>query len=181
MDCSQLRTIVGIGVLVLCLEVSPAMAHRVFLGGSLVFPGIALQVGVGGGGRHYHGYRHRHHYHGFRPSVFVSPWFYAPAVVYAPPPVVYAAPPAVYVAPPVVTSQAPVSTATVQVRVTPLLADVYLDGRYVGRAQDFPEGRVQLSVTAGSHTIELRLGTISHVHTVTANPGATVVVNDRLS
>ena len=58
----------------------------------------------------------------------------------------------------------------------PFLADMYLDGRYIGRAQEFPNGYVQLAVSPGSHTVGLRFGALAHTHTVSIGAGATVVV-----
>ena len=91
--------------------------------------------------------------------------YYYPPVVYAPPPVVYPSPPVVYSSPPVVQTP-PTAAATLQILVAPLQADIYLDGRYIGRAEEFPNGRVQLTVTPGSHTVELRFGTTAHTHTL---------------
>jgi hypothetical protein len=89
------------------------------------------------------------------------------AVVYTPPPVVQWPPPA--------------TSGTLQIVVAPLLADIYLDGRYIGRAQGFPHGYVQFAVSPGSHTLELRFGATAHTHTVSVGAGAKVVVRDRLS
>ena len=36
----------------------------------------------------------------------------------------------------------------------PFLADMYLDGRYIRRTQEFPNGYVQLAVSPSSHTVE---------------------------
>jgi len=57
----------------------------------------------------------------------------------------------------------------------------HVDERYIGRAQEFPNGYVQLAVSPGSYKVELRFGAIAHTHTVSVGAGATVVVSDRLS
>jgi len=169
-----------LGLLVLYLSPAPALAHRRgsfhrhhahhFRGG--YGPRFSFHVGIGVPVLPY--------YYG-RPYVYAAPTYYPPTVVYTAPPVLYTAPPVVYTAPSVVQTPPPAAAATLQILVTPLQADIYLDGRYIGRAQEFPDGRVQLSVSPGSHTIELRLGTTAHTHTVSVGAGATVVISDRLS
>jgi len=62
----------------------------------------------------------------------------------------------------------------------PLQAAVYLDGRYIGRPEDFRDGRIALSVAPGTHTVELQYGAATHTHTVQVQAGARVVLNDRL-
>ena len=156
--CSAL----GIGVLLLCMSPVSASAHRSFFHG------------------HHRAFASRVSFHlGFGIPIFYP--LYPPPVVYASPAVVYTSPPVVYTSPPVVQTPSPAAAATLQIVVAPLLADIYLDGRYLGRAQEFPNGLVQLAVSPGSHTVELRFGVTAHTHTVSVGAGSTVVVNDRLS
>ena len=153
-----------ISVVLLCMSPVPALAHRVFFHGHhRVFASrLSFHIGLG-------------------IPLFYPPLFYPPPVVYAPPAVVYTSPPVVYTSPPIVQTPPPAAAATLQIVVAPLQADIYLDGRYIGRAQEFPNGLVQLTVSPGSHTVELRFGTTAHTHTVSVGAGSTVVVNDRLS
>jgi hypothetical protein len=88
------------------------------------------------------------------------PYYPSPSVVYTPP--------------------RPVETGQLQIVVAPLQAEMYLDGRYIGRAEEFRDGRVDLPVTSGNHGVELRFGTTSHTHIVYVQAGSTVVVSDRL-
>ncbi|HEY7492992.1 MAG TPA: hypothetical protein VIH59_18005, partial [Candidatus Tectomicrobia bacterium] len=86
---------------------------------------------------HRHGHRHGPFIHGhvflpFPPVVVVEP---SPSVVYAP------GQRTVVVAP--VPSTV---TATLQIFVAPLQAEIYLNGRYIGRAEEFRDGWVQLAV-----------------------------------
>jgi hypothetical protein len=160
-----------IGVVLLCMSPAPALARRGFHGHHGFY-------------RH-HGH-HGHYHRGFSSRVsfhlgFGFPFFYPAPVVYGPPAVVYTSPAVVYTPPPVVQAPPPAASGTLRIVVAPLLADIYLDGRYIGRAQEFPDGQVQLAVSPGSHTVELRLGATAHVHTVSVGAGATVVVSDRLS
>lgn len=162
-----------LGVALWCSMPTPALAHRVRFYGGLYVPGVAVNIGVGGPARYYP-------YYGYRPYV-VGPVLYPPSVIYASPAVVYASPPVVYNTPTVIQSTyPPTAAATLQILVAPLQADIYLDGRYLGRAEEFRDGQVQLNVSPGSHTVELRFGTVTHTHTVNVGAGATVVVNDRL-
>jgi hypothetical protein len=123
---------------------------------------------------------HAHVFVPFPPAVIVSPpaVFLPPVAVYpAPPPPVYAPPP-----PPVVYAPTrPVGTAILQIVVAPLQAEIYLNGRYIGRAEEYRDAVVQLSISPGQHVVELRYGTISHTHTIQAEAGTTSVVQDRLS
>jgi len=128
-------------------------------------------------GHHYHRHHHRHHHHHgpfihghvfipFPPVVVIEP---SPSVVYAP------GQRTVVVAP--VPSAV---TATLRIFVAPLQAEIYLDSRYIGRAEEFRDGWVQLTVSPGTHTVELRFGTVTHTHGINIAPGTTAVVNDRL-
>ena len=119
---------------------------------------------------------HRHHHGPFiRGHVFIP---FPPVVVVEPsPPVVYVPGQRTVVVAPVPSTV----TATLQIFVAPLQAEIYLDGRYIGRAEEFRDGWVQLAVSPGTHTVELRFGMITHTHGVNVEPGATAVVNDRLS
>ncbi|MGE3541044.1 MAG: hypothetical protein AB7N91_26860 [Candidatus Tectimicrobiota bacterium] len=161
-----------LSVAVWCSLPAMSWAHRPTVYGGIALPGVGLQIGVGRPGYYYAGHRHRH----YRPYAVVAPLFYPP-VVYAPPVLVYPAPPVLYEAPVV----APPATATLQILVAPLQVDIYLDGRYLGRAEEFRDGHVHLSVSPGRHTVELRFGTLVHTHTVTVGAGAVTVVNDRFS
>ena len=109
------------------------------------------------------------------------PLFYPVSVVYGPPVVVYTSPAVVYTPPPVVQAPPPAVSGTLQIVVAPMLTDTDLDGRYIGRAQEFPNGYVQPALSSGSHRVELRFGTTAHTHTVRVGAGASVVVRDRLS
>lgn len=160
-------------VLFLSALPTAVLAQRVSVRGNIRLPGVDVQIGADRPFRHYH---HR----GGRSSIYLGPVLYPPVVVYAPP-VVYTARQVVYSAPPVVQSPPQHATATLRILVAPLLADMYLDGQYIGRAQEFPDGQVQLVVSAGNYTVELRVGTIAHTHTFYVSPGATMVVNDRLT
>ena len=156
-----------IGLVLLCMSPALALANRGFHG----FHGL----------HHFHGFHHRF---ASRVSFHVGlgvPFFYPAPVVYGPPAVVYAAPAVVYTPPPVAQAPPLAASGTLQIVVAPVRADVYLDGRYLGRAQDYPNGYAQLAVSPGSHTVELRFGATSHTHTVSVGAGATVVVRDRLS
>jgi hypothetical protein len=137
----------------------------------------------------FHGFHRFHGFHGFhhgfasRVSFSIGvgvPFFYPAPVVYGPPAVVYPAPAVVYAPPPVVQAPPAVASGTLQIVVAPIRADIYLDGRYIGRAQDFPNGYAQLAVSPGSHRVELRFGAAAHTHTVSVGAGTTVVVRDRL-
>jgi hypothetical protein len=159
-----------IGMVLLCMSPALALANR-------GFHGLHRLHG-------FHGF-HRFHY-GFASRVSFNigvgvPLFYPAPVVYGPPAVVYPAPAVVYAPPPVVQAPPPAASGTLQVVVAPVRADIYLDGRYIGRAQDFPNGAAQLAVSPGSHTVELRFGATAHTHTVSVGAGTTVVVRDRLS
>lgn len=154
-----------IGVVLLCVSPVPALAHWRGRGG-YNRGGVSFHLGLGIPVQPYYVPR--------------PPVYYYPPVVYAPPAVVYSAPSVVYSSPPVVQTP-PTAAALLQILVAPLQADIYLDGRYIGRAEEFPDGRVQLSVTPGSHTVELRFGTTAHTHTVNIGAGSTVVVSDSLS
>lgn len=153
-----------IGLVLLCVGPVPALAH--WHRGAYHRSGVSFHLGIGVPVAPYYVPR---------PPVY----YYYPHVVYAPPAVVYTPPAVVYSSPPAV--QTPASTALLQILVTPLQADIYFDGRYIGRAEEFPNGRVQLSVTPGTHTVELRYGTAARIHTVHVGAGSTVVVSDSLS
>jgi hypothetical protein len=163
--------LVLIGVTLLLVTPLSALAHHTR---------FSVHVGVSTGPfiyHQHHGFIHHRHHPFVHGHVFMP---FPPLVVVEPPP-----PPVVYVPPPpprvVYAPAPPVATATLQILVAPLQAEIYLDGRYIGRAEDFRDGRVQLSVSPGSHTVELRFGTASRTHTITIEPGSTALVSDRLS
>ena len=167
----------GLGLLSVtlwCALPTTAWAHRLGVFGGIGLPGVALNVAIGVPVRSYSPYA-------YRSPVVVAPGWYPP-VLYPSPSVVYPAPPIIYSSPVVVQPiPPPAATATLQILVAPLLADIYLNGRYIGRAAEFRDGLVQLNVSPGSHTVELRFGTVTQTHTVTVGAGTTAVVNDRLS
>ena len=111
------------------------------------------------------------------PPIYVRPYYPAAVVVdpYYPPPVVAYGPAPVYAPPPPASA-----VGTVEVTVAPLQAAVYLDGRYLGRPEDFRDGLMALSVSPGTHTVELQYGEVTHTHTIQVHAGARVAVNDRL-
>jgi hypothetical protein len=158
-----------VGVAVLFAAPSSAFADRV---------GVSVQVGAPYAhfGFFRPGFVHRPGHGPFIHShVFVP---FPPVVVVAPsPPVVYAPGQRTVVVAPVPSTV----TATLQIFVAPLQAEIYLDGRYIGRAEEFRDGWVQLAVSPGAHTVELRFGAITHTHGISVEPGTTAVVNDRLS
>ena len=118
-----------VGVALLFVTPLSAFAHHL---------GFSVQVGVSSGPFIHHRpvFIHRH------PGVFFhGPVFFPfpPVVVVGPPPpVVYAPPPL----PIIVVPAPPAAAATLQILVAPLQAEIYLDGRYIGRAEEFRDGRV---------------------------------------
>ncbi len=69
-----------------------------------------------------------------------------------------------------------VDNSRLQIEVTPLEAEIWVDGRYVGLARDFA-GPAILYVAPGNHVVEIRLYGQSVTSYVTVAPGATSVVN----
>jgi hypothetical protein len=132
-------------------------------------------------GHHVGGHFHGHVFVPFFPTVIVPPpaVFLPPVAVYPaplPPPPVYAPSPSV-----VYTAPRQSGTATLQIVVAPLQAEIYLNGHYIGRAEEFRDAVVQLPVSPGQHVVELRYGTISHTHTIQVGAGTISVVQDRLT
>jgi hypothetical protein len=71
--------------------------------------------------------------------------------------------------------------ATVEIDVSPGEARVYLDGRYIGAADDFSGDPDSLSLRPGSHRLEFRLeGYASLSIDIDAEPGAKVEVHKKL-
>jgi hypothetical protein len=166
-----------VGVALLFVASTSAFAHRF---------GVSGQVGGPHGhfGHFHHGFTHRpfgHHYHRHYYAPFISGHVFIP---FPPAVVVEPSPPVVYVPGQRTVVVAPVPstvTATLRIFVAPLQTEIYLDGRYIGRAEEFRDGWVQLAVSPGTHTVELRFGTVTHTHGINMEPGTTAVVNDRLS
>ena len=69
-----------------------------------------------------------------------------------------------------------VDNSQLQIEVTPLEAEIWVDGRYVGLARDFA-GPAILYVAPGNHVVEIRLYGQSITSYVKVAPGATSVVN----
>lgn len=69
-----------------------------------------------------------------------------------------------------------VDNSQLQIEVTPLEAEIWVDGRYVGLARDFA-GPAILYVAPGNHVVEIRLYGQSVTSYVKVAPGATSVVN----
>lgn len=150
------------GVVVIGLVWCVGMPASTAYGWGRFYGGVIIQPGV--------------HFVVPPPVVFAPPVVVRPVpgvVVVGPPPVAYDPAPA-YPPPP------PAQAGHLEVTVSPLQAAVYLDGRYIGRAEDFRDGRVTLPVSPGTHTVELQYGVSSHTHTVQVHAGATVAVDDRL-
>jgi hypothetical protein len=58
---------------------------------------------------------------------------------------------------------------------------VYINGNFVGLAHTFQEGNVQVPVSPGTHTIQLRYGGKDYTRQIHVRPGATTLVKaDRL-
>jgi hypothetical protein len=119
-------------------------------------------------------------------SARVVLWWRSPVVPLGvvPPPLLVVPPPpppvAFYTAPPAYVPGHPARTGLLQLKVLPLTVEIYLDGRFLGRAQDFQNGRLDLPVSRGKHLVEIRLGTNAHSHWIRIRPGSTMVIEDEL-
>ncbi|ETX04200.1 MAG: hypothetical protein ETSY2_30195 [Candidatus Entotheonella gemina] len=70
----------------------------------------------------------------------------------------------------------PSSTAILQVVVGSFSGALYIDGDYHGEAHQLHDGRLELPVAPGLHTVQLRYGGRTYSHKVRVKPGATAVV-----
>ncbi len=68
------------------------------------------------------------------------------------------------------------AAAILHVVVGPFSGALYIDGHYHGEAHRLHNGRLQLPVSPGLHTVQLRYGGRTYTHKVRAKPGATAVV-----
>jgi hypothetical protein len=68
------------------------------------------------------------------------------------------------------------SAAMLQVIIGPFSGDLYIDGQYYGEARSLDDGRLELPVSPGLHTVQLRHGGRNYTHKVHAKPGVTAVV-----
>jgi hypothetical protein len=66
------------------------------------------------------------------------------------------------------------------IEIVPHYGDVYVNGRYLGQAQAFHNGHVQLAVPPGQHAVQLRYNGSSYTRQVHVKPGSTAVVQARL-
>lgn len=60
--------------------------------------------------------------------------------------------------------------------VEPFDGDLYIDGQYYGEANDLNDGRLELPVSPGEHTVQLRSRGKTYTQKVHAKPGTTAVV-----
>jgi hypothetical protein len=58
----------------------------------------------------------------------------------------------------------------------PFSGALYIDDQYYGETHEFRDGRLELPVAPGLHTVQLRYGGSSYSYHVRARPGATAVV-----
>ncbi|ETW96723.1 MAG: hypothetical protein ETSY1_25435 [Candidatus Entotheonella factor] len=70
----------------------------------------------------------------------------------------------------------PSSTAILHIVVGAFSGDLYIDGQYHGEAHRLHDGKLELPVAPGLHTVQLRYGGRSYSHKVRVKPGATAVV-----
>lgn len=125
-------------------------------------------------------------YEGYDPGYAYPPA--APPVGYeygvetfqAPPPVTPPqAPPQTSQAPPPVSSQIPPNYAPVmaslQIEVTPVEAEILVDGMSVGRAEG-SKGPVTVPVAAEAHTLEFRVGGVTTLENIVVSPQTIVLI-----
>ncbi|MDE2058658.1 MAG: PEGA domain-containing protein [candidate division NC10 bacterium] len=93
------------------------------------------------------------------------------------------APPPTSQAPPPVTSQVPPAyapvTASLQIEVTPVEAEILVDGMRVGRAKEI-KGPISVPVAAGAHTVGFRLGGMTTIENIMVSPQTTVLIKRNL-
>lgn len=68
------------------------------------------------------------------------------------------------------------AAAILHVVVGPFSGALYVDGRYYGDTHDLHDGRLELPVAPGLHTVQLRHGGRTFSHKVRVKPGVTAVV-----
>jgi len=68
------------------------------------------------------------------------------------------------------------SSAILQVIIGPFSGDLYIDGQYFGEVDRLDDGRLELPVAPGLHTVQLRHDGRHYTHRVHARPGVTAVV-----
>lgn len=82
-------------------------------------------------------------------------------------------------APPPVSSQVPPAsapvTASLQIEVTPVEAEILVDGMSVGTVKG-SEGPVTVPVAAGAHTVGFRVGGVTIIESIVASPQTTVLI-----
>lgn len=92
----------------------------------------------------------------------------------------YQAPPAsMPQVPPSATSQIPSAnapvTASLQIDVTPMEAEILVDGTSVGTVKQ-SKGPVTVPVAAGPHTVEFRMGDVTTLENIVVSPQTTVLI-----
>ena len=122
--------------------------------------GAHVDVNIGGRGywpTYPHG--HRHHIHDDYCPVIIRPVIIAPVwdVYYH-------------------SHQHPSASAMLHVVLGPFSGALYIDDQYYGETHEFHDGRFELPVSPGLHTVQLRHGGRSYAYDVRARPGATAVV-----
>ncbi|PON15277.1 hypothetical protein C2W62_24690 [Candidatus Entotheonella serta] len=68
------------------------------------------------------------------------------------------------------------TAAILHVLVGPFSGALYIDGHYYGDTHNLHNGRLELPVSPGLHTVQLRHGGRTYTHKVRAKPGTTAVV-----
>jgi hypothetical protein len=116
----------------------------------------------------WHGYHRAHTRFGLGITVPIYPYPVYPDYYYREPYVVYKPRPA------------RAGYGTLQIQVEPAEAEIWVDGRFVGRALDF-RGPTLVSVPAGSHVVEFRLANQITSTQIYVGTGSTSVVNRNLT
>jgi hypothetical protein len=122
--------------------------------------GVHVDVNIGGHGRHpVYPHGHRHHIHDDYCPIVIRPVIIAPVwdVYYH-------------------SHHRPSASAMLHVVIGPFSGALYIDDEYYGETHEFRDGRLELPVAPGLHTVQLRYGGSRYSYHVRARHGATAVV-----
>jgi hypothetical protein len=76
--------------------------------------------------------------------------------------------------------QAPGTATFMFLEISPGQAELYVNGHYLGYANSFHNGRIQIPVAPGMHTVQLQLHGTAYTKAVAVHPGRTAIVKARL-
>jgi hypothetical protein len=78
------------------------------------------------------------------------------------------------------THHAPALQTILHIVVAPRHGDIYVDGRYLGQARTFRDGKVQFPVAPGRHTVQLHIDGTAYSRQVNVKAGSTTIVEAHL-